>query len=443
MLYVLLVGLIFELVFCYYAFKRDLFSPSAILCEVFILSTVACIYNADTWGVNLGLETLIVILGGNAVFIAVSTVIHRLFGKKHAHIENEQREDLKYIDIGFFRLLLVMVVYVIFSIIYAKTVMTILGSLTNSGDFTQAMAAFRSESFSGDVGLPDWLTKANLLLGIGVYVLLYVFINNIIVDRKKKSNYLLLIAIIAYLVSSIFTAQRTTILLAFIYIIFVAYSLLNRKYQFIQKLNIKYLFRAIVALVLFLGLFSASRGLFGRKGEVSIIDNVTYYMGNSIESLDLFIKEPLESRQFGEETLRQFRIYLSKFGLAEETTMQTSNLEFRIDANGNRAGNVYTGYRYYLHDFGLFGVLIFQIITAIFYSTWYERTRGRRLKNGIDLSLILFAWFILELFRFSMMARLFDSLAAFLFTYWYIFLFWKIFLEFKVSLRSKINENSR
>lgn len=442
MIFLLLAGLILELIYCYYVFGKDLFSPSAILCEVFILSTIACIFNIDVWGVNLGVDTLAVILGGNAVFIIASTIVHLVFSKKNENKKIERGEELNYINIKLAILILVAIAYLVFSVIYAKTVISILGTLDYSGDMANAMAIYRSETFSGGVSLPIWLVRMDVVLGIGIYVLMYVFINNIIVDRKKKSNYLLLVAVVAYLISSVFTAQRTTILLAFIFALFVTYTLLNRKYRFVQRLNAKYVFRGVIILVAFLALFGATRGLFGRQGEMSPFDNVTYYTGNSIESLDLFIKSPLESRQFGEETFRQFRVYLSEYGLAEETTMRTANLEFRQDANGNRAGNVYTGYRYYIHDFGYGSMMLFQVLTALFYGVWYEKLRHRELKKNIDLSYILFAWFVLELFRFSLMARFFDSLAAFLFTYWYIFLFWKVFLGLRISLKHKKSLNS-
>lgn len=439
MIYLLLIGLILELVCCYIIFEKDLFSPSAVLCEVFILSTVACIFRADDWGVNLGTDTLATIIIGNAIFIAVSAVIHRFFRKRCVGKKDNRREKLSYINIRSAILILVTIAYVIFAMVYARHVISILHSLDQSGGMTHAMSMYRGRSFSGEISLPDWLTRLNVIFGIGIYVIMYIFINNLIVDRKRKSNYLLLIAIVAYLVSSVFTTQRTTILLAFMYALFVTYTLLNRKYRFVERLNKKYIFRGAIALVVFLVLFGATRGIFGREGEVTLYEDVTHYMGNSIESLDLYIKYPLEKQQFGEETFRQFRNYLSKYDLAEESVMENANLEFRIDAKGNRAGNVYTGYRFYIHDFGYVSIIFIQIFLALFFGIWYEKLNYRQLKTNVDLSFVLFAWFMLTIFRFSITESFFNWLAAFVFTYWYVFLLWKILFNLKISSGRKNN----
>lgn len=443
MIYLLLVGLILELIYCYYVFEKDLFSPSAILCEVFILSTIACIFNIDKWGVNLSANTVAVVLLGHATFIAVSTMIHKFYKKKYGEHKNKKDEKLTFIKIAPIVLALVIIAYITFSTVFIVNNVSIMKGLTQSTDIAEMMSSYRYETVHGDgVSLSPWLARLSVIFSIGNYILIYVFVNNMIVDRKNKSNYVILFAVIAFLISSAFTAQRTTILLAFIYTLFVVYSLLNRQYHFVEKINTKYVFRGAIIVIVFLVLFGFTRGLFGRKTDGTVIDSVTYYMGNSIESLDLFVKNPLESKQFGEETFRQFRINLSKYGLVEDSTMETPHLEFRRDANGNSAGNIYTAYRYYIHDFGYGPIVLFQVLLAMFYGVWYEKIKYRSLKTRIDLSFILYAWFCLELFRFSIKNEVFNAIARFLFLYWAIFLFWKLFLNLKVYFNKPRVEDS-
>lgn len=441
MIYVLLVGLILELIYCYFVFNKDLFSPSAIICEVFILSTIACIFNIDKWGVDLGSDTVTVILGGNAVFITASTVVHCIYEKKHKHKKKMEKEKLNYINISNIIMVLVALTYLVFSILYIRTNLSVMNEISQGGDLSVAMGIYRHETVHENAEfLPAWMTRMNVVLNVGIYVLLYVFINNFIVDKKKKSNYLILMSIIIYLASSMFTAQRTTILLAFIYALFATYSLLNRQYQFVQKLNTRYLIRGLLVTVAFLMLFGLTRGLFGRSTKDSAFDNVTHYMGNSIEALDLFIKEPIESNQFGEELFRQARVLLSRYGLAERTTMDIAHLEFRRDANDNITGNVYTAYRYYIHDFGYLSIIVFQIIVAVFYSIWYEKLNHRRLKDGIDLSFIIYAWFCLPLFRFSITNEFFNKATQFVYLYLILFLIWKMILRFRLSFKASKDE---
>ena len=318
MIYILLIGLILELIYSYRVFGKDLFSPSAVLCEVFILSTIACIFNIDKWGVDLSGTTVAVILGGNAVFIGVSSIIHHIYKKKYGDNKRIKNGKLEYINIRYPILLLVVLAYLIFAVFYVRANLTVASELTYSGDIGQAMSLYRHEVVHEDgVSISIWLSRAAHVFDVGVYVLIFVFINNLIVNRKNRSNFLLLLPIFSFLFSSIFTAQRTTILLAFIYALFVTYSLLNRQYQFINKINTRYIFRGAIIVAIFLLLFGVTRSFFGRDDRETVFDNVTYYVGNSIESLDLFIKRPIESKQFGEETFRQFRVNLSKYDLVD------------------------------------------------------------------------------------------------------------------------------
>ncbi len=436
MIFILLAGLILELIYCYYVFNKDLFSPSAIMCEVFILSTIACFFNIDKWGVDLRTDTVAVILGGNAVFAIVSTVIHNIYEKKSKHRKKINCEKLNYIDISNIVLFFIVLTYFVFSILYIKTNLSVMNDISQGSDISVAMGIYRHETVhEGAVFLPSWMTKMNFVLNVGVYVMLYVFMNNFVVDKKRKKNYLILISIIIYLASSAFTAQRTTILLAFIYALFIAYSLLNRRYQFVQKMNFKFLISGLLITIGFLMLFGLTRGLFGRSTKDSAFDSVTYYMGNSIEALDLFIENPIESNQFGEELFRQPRVLLSSYGLADKPVKATPHLEFRRDANNNIAGNVYTAYRYYIHDFGYASIIIFQIILAIFYGIWYEKISNRKLKNGIDLGFIMYAWFCIPLFRFSITNEFFSKATQFLYSYLIVFFVWKLLLRCKISFK--------
>lgn len=88
-IYLLLFTLVIQFIICYYLFNKDLFSPSAILSEVFILSTLACIYNIEKWGVNLHYSTYFVITGGNLIFIIISYIIHLLFSKKKKSLKKK------------------------------------------------------------------------------------------------------------------------------------------------------------------------------------------------------------------------------------------------------------------------------------------------------------------------------------------------------------------
>ena len=220
-IYLLLVVLIIEFILSYYLFNKDLFSPSAVLSEVFILSTLACIYNIDNWGVNLHYSTFFVICGGNLVFIIVSYIINLLNKKNRKSFKTEENESFKYIEITNLKCFVILFIYVIFTIIFIKENLSIISILSEStGETSAAMNMYRRELVEGLVQLPGWLTKLGVILNLGAFVLMYVFINNMIVNFKRIKNYVILFCVLLYLFSSVFTSQRTTILLIFIYSLF-------------------------------------------------------------------------------------------------------------------------------------------------------------------------------------------------------------------------------
>lgn len=435
-IYLLLLTLIFLFIVSYHIFDKDLFSPSTILCEAYILSVLCCIYNIDTWGVNLHWNTYFVIVIGNIIFIIVSAYIHNIYRNKKKI--PKKNEELKYINIPVIILLIVLILFIIFTFWFIKENLSLNGAFSSSNDFSSAMQMHRQDLINDSANFNPILKGLNTLLSTLVFILLYVFINNVIVDKKKKSNYIILLCIILYLIASFFSAQRSTFLIIFIYIVFVIYELLNRKNLIISKLNGKYLKKGIIALFLFLFLFGATRHLFGRVGDESIIDNVTYYAGNSIEALDLYLQSPIESRQFGEELFRMIRVKLAPLGLCEDSTMKTIHLEFRHNSKGGIAGNVYTAYRYYIHDFGYASIIIFQSLTATFFGIWYEKIRKRKLKTGIDLSFVIYSWFIIALFEHSIHEDFYRGLlSSFVLSRWLVFLLWYWFLSLKIKYDNK------
>lgn len=415
MIYLLLIILFIYLIICYYTFNKNLFSPAAILCEVYILSTISCIYNIETWQVNMHLNTFFVIVLGNLIFISIAIIIHKYYNKREDKneyiIKKANKSDLEYINISKFKYIIILLIFIIISILLINENLKDAANISSVEDFSKEMIAHRYMMVHGENENSSIISALGFFLNIGVYMLVYIFINNLLVNKKKKSNYLLILPIMIHLVATITSAQRTTILLTFIYTLFILYVLLNKKYNCRTKINIRFVKTAVIAIIIFFLLFGATRMLFGRIDDnTSIMENVTYYAGNSIEALDAFLQNPIEPLEFGEELFRGFRVRLSKYGILNEPIKASANLEFRYNSSGVLVGNVYTSYRKYIHDFGYVGILIFTIISSLFYSIWYEKINKRKLKKGIDLNFLFYAWFVAEnLFRHSIQETFFSN----------------------------------
>ena len=415
MIYLLLIILFIYLFICYYTFNKNLFSPATILCEVYILSIISCIYNTENWQVKMHLNTFLVIMLGNLTFISIAIIIHKYYNKRKDKndeiIKKENKSDLEYINLSKIKYFVILVIFTIISALVINENLKDAANISNVEDFSKEMIAHRYMMVHGDNENSSVIAALGFFLNIGSYILIYICINNILVNKKKKSNYLLILPIMIHLVATITSAERTTILLTFIYTLFILYVLLNKKNNFRSKINIRFMKTGIISIIIFFLLFGATRMLFGRiDDDRSIMENVTYYAGNSIEALDAFLQNPTEPLEFGEELFRGFRVRLSKYGILNKPIKSSANLEFRYNSSGVLVGNVYTSYRKYIHDFGYVGILIFSIISSLFYSIWYEKLNNRKLKKGIDLNFLFYTWFVAEnLFRHSIQETFFSN----------------------------------
>ena len=415
MIYLLLIALIIMLIISYIVFERDLLAPPVVLNAVYVLSTLFAIYNIDTWAIQLHSNTFWVIVLGNLSFLITCIIIHSFFQKKKKRKtvdkniinESDKNFNISHINVHFSKIIFVTIIMIAFAFLYIKIVQNMAHSYGYANDYAQMMANYRSNTSYGDDELPSWLMRYNRLMMSCVYVLIYIFINNMIYNSKNKKNYLLLIPILIYCISSLFGAARTAILCYFIYSMVLVYIILNKKYNFVSKINRKYIIRGVICLTLFFIFFISSKGIVGRTDEMNGLYYISFYAGGSIELLDLYLQNPTYSIKFGEEIFRGFRVILAKFGLCTQSGI--SHMEFRNSVNGIGVGNVYTSYRKYIHDFGYGSIFIFQIVEAIFFSIWYEKIKNRKLKNGIDVSLLFFAYFNTSLFRHSIQESFFSS----------------------------------
>lgn len=438
MIYYLLIALIIMLIISYIVFEKDLLAPPVVLNAVYILSTIFAIYNIDTWAIQLHSNTFWVIVLGNLTFLITSILVHIFFkkNKKNTIISEEQNRDnnVGYININISKIIFVTLVMVLFSFIYIKTVQNMAHSYGYADDYSQMMSNYRSNTSYGDDELPSWLMRFNRLMMSCTYVLLYIFINNIIYNRKNKKNYLLLIPILTYCVTSLFGAERTSILCYFIFALVLVYIILNKKYNFISKINKKYIIRGIACITLFFTFFTLSKSFVGRTDDMKGLYYISFYAGGPIELLDLYLQDPIYSKEFGEEIFRGFRVILAKFGLCTQGGI--IHAEFRTSANGVPVGNVYTAYRKYIHDFGYESIFVFQLVEAIFFSICYEKIKKKKLKNGIDMSLLFYAYFNTSLFRHSILESFFSSyisgiIVTGLFMYFWIYYFNKLKITYE------------
>lgn len=132
----------------------------------------------------------------------------------------------------------------------------------------------------------------------------------------------------------------------------------------------------------------------GRQIESSPFDYVATYIGYSLILFGSFLDGGSfpANGLFGSETFIGIYSFIgSHFGVSD--FIYTYHLEWQY-VGGMSMGNVYTAYRYWLHDFGVVGMLLISCVYGAFYSIFYGKAKGyRKPRSSINYPLLMFSYF--------------------------------------------------
>lgn len=392
----LFILLILEIALFFIAFamsNKDIMAPSVMMCIMFLISTMFALLNAKTWNVKYDLESVMILSSGIFVFI-VSEVIYRYFlcGQLRGERRISEYRDVKYIYIKPFVLYMIILFNICVCLMYFRQIMSIVGgNLTNISSYFLAYRRIGISNLKyqdGEMvsGIITQLMKVVIATG---YVSSYVFLNNWISDIKKtKIQILHLIIIIISIIPSIMTGGRTGILRMISAMLIYYYILWHQKNGWTRNLSWKYIRIGIIGILIGCPAFYYSLVLLGRTTNRQFVDYISDYVGSSIVLFDEYVKNPIECKSFGEETLFGIKKLLNFLGLGDAS--QAYNLEFRNVGIGS--SNVYTFFRRPLHDFGLFGMYIFVSLIAFFFAWIYFKHIKYKKKERSELWVLAYGY---------------------------------------------------
>ena len=427
MIYILLLIFVLSFLGSFYI-SRDIFSPSAIICESYIASTLCAIWNIKKWNINLHEDTVLILVLGLFIFLFVSFVIRNVYKKKNL-IKKENNVNIDNLNLLIFNKANVMaltimqfIILLIYLFFFFKT-----SNMINATSFEDRMYIYKMGKSYGhgeSYDMPKFVSQLLKVSKAIAYVFLYIGIYNFILSKKesKKCKYVIPSAISAIIYSTIVIlgGSRFNVITFFLSGI-VMYYILDLKINNRKSIQFKLIIKIVALICLLVIFFSNIRGIVGRKNDSNLIDYVTSYFGGSIELFDLYMQNPIEkSNIFGKETFYGINKFLYDVGIIKES--YSINLEFR-SVNGIVIGNVYTAYRQMLQDFGIFGMIICQALIAIIMNKYYFKIMMKSVANEIDISLIFYCMIIYVLFFHSFYESLLSAVISvnFLITYFLLY----------------------
>ncbi|NFE95393.1 O-antigen polymerase [Clostridium botulinum] len=304
MLYFLLCVEVILFFIALYIFKLDFASPSVISIFVIGIATFFTIYNIDFWNITYYLNTVIVIVSGLFVMIIAEYLSVKRCGRK-TKINNKVilgNNYIEYIYINKNKVIVVVFFDILFTFLYyleVKRLGTYLGY-----DGLSAIAAVKDAYMNSNssVHMNIIIRQSFKLVVASSYIHSFIFINNFIsMNYKFKNNIIHIIPIVCASLIIFFSGSRSDIIRIFSAGMLMFCVLWGESRGWRSNFNMKFFKLAIPSVIIFAIVFSSIKSLIKVENISSnnisnMIDYISYYIGSSIQVLNIKIQDGLLGR---------------------------------------------------------------------------------------------------------------------------------------------------
>lgn len=393
MVTLLLLGLIFLTYVSLTLNNKEVTSPAFLFTVSFLFATMWAFIYSDKWELGLHFNTFLVILGGVACFVCISTLIHfvmKSFTSQTYYRSIQNEKMIKVIPIHN-NVLFCIICYEILSILFiARSLIKVVGG--SWAQLNTTISIYRNATLTTQpFVLP---TIANLLITLNIalgYWFGYILVRNFF--ATKKVDKLMVVIVTLAVISQSITGSRTyavNTMIAIVFYILHFSMMLSTK----RRANFKIIIKSFLFGMMILVLFRAFGMFLGRQSstDVSTMDYLAKYCGAEIKNLDIFLQGArLSGPIFGSQTFYSIITrHLSFFGLS---TKYVLDLPFQT-INGFNLGNVYTTFYPYIYDFGYIGVPIMIAIMSALSQVVYELSVRESLKKAPNIFTIMYGYII-------------------------------------------------
>lgn len=430
-LIILSIGIFVLLMMSFFMNQYDFFSPSFIICAIFMVSCILALRAVIVWGVNESIFTL------KATLIILSGVLLFFITEQFAKIISPKKYDLKKEKNGSTRITMSSIKIVLILLFCAVTVVLYCyfayhyvckNGYIGAFNLSQIGKYWHDLTFADENvgGVPRTIRIMGRAVNAIMFIGIYIFLNNVIMWRDKViKNIVYIVPSICWLPVTIVTSARAIYLNLVGCAVLMVYIMINRKDCWKrQHKNFKKIVTIgtiILAVALILFYFAVMNGLIGRKTDKTFLDYVTIYLGAPIIHFNQFIIDPPESvHYFGQETFAGLQSILVRMGLI--STRYSTQSEARIIV-ANYGGNIYTFFRRPLHDFGLLGMYIITALTSFIFSyLYYKRIYKSDSSYKNDSFLIGYGYFFYIIYLFPIDNTIYPYIS--MSTVYFITTFW-------------------
>ncbi len=394
-------------------FEKDIMAPSVVFSAVFSISIAAALYNYDVWNVSYEWNSLSLILLAIVQFALVNYVVYQFFKRRSVRYSKES------VSIQFTLAPVVSTLFALGAIIgivlYVKNVLAIAGNGAESTQIGYLINRYH-QIVLGEVkvsqSMPFLVNQLVKLIQACAYVASFSIVVRFVTSQRRWWALMDVVTVLCFVVFALFSSSRMLLMELLAASVTYAYLI----YQHNSKWQIKATWRIIVGIlgvfVLFLVAFYYATFAIGRNTGNTMLYYIAYYAGGSIPLFQLFVTTPLtHPGVFGYETFFNLNQFLVKMKVLSIENY-SRHLEFRGLEPGVYFGNVYTGLRRYLSDFGMIGMMILELIFSLFFTVFYYSIRYDHSKRFSALKILLYGYCVSALFLHSVDDTLFSSILS-------------------------------
>lgn len=385
-------------------FERDLACPTMLLLSGYTLSVAVAFFSDFKIPFVYHSQTVFVLIVGTLLFCIPAYAIKTCYaGGKGVHPDLPR----SVIDIRSLALLLYAAGLLGTIALSFWVYRDILAEIKPTLTYAESVNAMRNYLIANPDGvkIPELflLNQIKKVFRIAGYFLLVIWARNAVVRRSFVKDKLLFLNLILTVILFGTEGGRTGIVayvLAGVALCFFFNRLYNNTRITISgALVVKALGVFLVASVAFYAMLYLSGRQSGALHIGALIHHVQFYLGGSIPLLDNFLLTSLGvggqgTEIIGKETFYSLVQLMSKLHITD-IPLYSVHLEFRP---GVYDGNVYTGFRSYIHDFGYAGLIVLPVLFSVCANWLYYAAVQASREKALAVGLVLYATLMYPIF---------------------------------------------
>lgn len=419
-------------------FNYEIMAPPVAMIAMFLLCVVVGLVRYNDWELSSysGSTVLIIIVGILSYIIGGYLAYHSTHRIRRASIQSYCPDRIEVKTIYLFIALVVGGIELVLFYRFIST--TVLVNGYSNVDISHLLLSYRILSTSSALtDIPGYLSLLKYIVEINAVIALFIFIHNFCFSLFQKKDIIYLIIILFWMGNSVLTSSRGDFLTILAMTIYLIYFFVNMKKGFSPQVEYKIVRWGINLLVIFLILFVLLAIFMGRRTTftgASLLDYLTIYISGGVRAFDLYVQDGphIQSGIVGnDETFHYISVLFSRF--LNYDNLKTIHLEFR-SINGQNIGNIYTAFRRYYSDFGIFGVIILSGVSGFLLTRLYSKSRYKASIGRIGFTLLIFSW----LSKSVLYMPIDDHLYLFIFALNALFKIILLYFLFNFIVRKKI-----